>query len=65
MKAQAFAIIPHSKGKGTTIELECLPLTLCTDCKYKECEGREGFIVCGITGESHPKAWFCADGEQE
>lgn len=34
----------------------------CKDCKYKECEGRDGLIVCDITGESHMPEWFCADG---
>lgn len=38
-------------------------LIRCKDCKYKECEGRNGFIVCDITGESHQPNWFCADGE--
>ena len=35
----------------------------CKDCPNKECEGRNGWIVCGITGESHDPAWFCADGK--
>ena len=35
----------------------------CKDCKLQECEGRNGMIVCDITGESHRPDWFCADGE--
>ena len=37
----------------------------CKDCKYQECEGRNGMIVCDITGESHSPEWFCADGERK
>lgn len=36
----------------------------CEDCANRECEGRAGTIVCGITGESHSRLWFCADGER-
>ena len=36
----------------------------CKDCRFKECEGRNGFIVCDITGESHQPEWFCADGKK-
>jgi len=36
----------------------------CKDCKLQECEGRNGMIVCDITGESHQPDWFCADGER-
>ena len=38
------------------------PLVRCKDCKMQECEGRNGMIVCDITGESHSPDWFCADG---
>lgn len=38
-------------------------LIRCRDCTYKECEGRDGLIVCDITGESHQPEWFCADGQ--
>lgn len=37
----------------------------CKDCRYKECEGRDGLIVCDITGESHQQKWYCADGERK
>ena len=35
----------------------------CKDCGNRECDGRAGTVVCGITGESHSRLWFCADGE--
>ena len=37
----------------------------CKDCDNRECDGRAGTIVCGITGESHDRLWFCADGERK
>ena len=36
----------------------------CKDCKYVECEGVEGFLVCDISGFSHLPEFFCADGER-
>ena len=36
----------------------------CKDCGNRECDGRAGTVVCGITGESHSRLWFCADGER-
>ena len=39
-------------------------LVRCKDCDNRECDGRAGTIVCGITGESHSRLWFCADGER-
>lgn len=36
----------------------------CKDCGNRECDGRAGTVVCGITGESHSRLWFCADGEK-
>ena len=41
------------------------PLIRCKDCDNRECDGRAGTIVCGITGESHSRLWFCADGERK
>ena len=35
----------------------------CKDCKNQECYGRNGEIVCALTGEQHKPDWFCADGE--
>ena len=40
-------------------------LVRCKDCGNRECDGREGTVVCGITGESHSRLWFCADGERK
>lgn len=36
----------------------------CKDCKYVECEGVEGFLVCDLSGFSHRPEFFCADGER-
>lgn len=36
----------------------------CKDCKYVECEGVEGFLVCDLSGFSHSPEFFCADGER-
>lgn len=40
-------------------------LIRCKDCGNRECDGRAGKVVCGITGESHSRLWFCADGERK
>ena len=37
----------------------------CKDCKYVECEGVEGFLVCDLSGFSHSPEFFCADGERK
>ena len=37
----------------------------CQECMNKECMGRGGQIVCGITGEQHAPDWYCGDGERE
>ena len=60
MRVDAFVIIPHSKNKGTEVELEIQPLVLCKDCKYWDedehnCNIKIGWFACG-------PAWFCADG---
>ena len=36
----------------------------CQECVSKECMGRGGQIVCGITGEQHAPDWYCGDGER-
>ena len=41
-----------------------LNVVRCKDCGNRECDGRAGTVVCGITGESHSRLWFCADGER-
>jgi hypothetical protein len=40
-------------------------LVRCKGCRNKECMGRGGQIVCGITGEQHAPDWYCGDGERE
>lgn len=37
----------------------------CKDCKYVECEGVEGFLVCDLSGFSHSPEFFCADGDRK
>lgn len=41
------------------------PVVRCKDCDNRECDGRAGTIVCGITGFSHSRLWFCADGKRK
>jgi len=33
----------------------------CDTCEYQECEGRDGFIVCDLDGESHEPTYICND----
>ena len=40
-------------------------LVRCKCCDNRECDGRAGTVVCGITGESHSRLWFCGDGERK
>jgi hypothetical protein len=40
-------------------------LIRCKDCVNRECDGRAGMVVCGITGESHSRLFFCGYGERE
>lgn len=40
-------------------------LIRCKECSLRECDGRPGNTVCGITGEQHSDEWFCADGERK
>ena len=61
MKAKAFVVIPHSKNKGTEVEMEILPLVLCKNCKWRNeriCENKTTLF-----GTYVRDAWFCADGE--
>ena len=69
MKVDAFAIVPHSKNKGTEVELEIQPLVLCKNCEHLI--DHYGFMddgYCRKMREEYgvkfkPKrAWFCADG---
>ena len=60
------SIFPYGevqKEKAISLLKEQEMVVRCKDCPNKECEGRNGWIVCGITGESHDPDWFCADGK--
>ena len=37
----------------------------CKDYALRECEGRNGHIVCDIDGEDHEPDYTCDDYEQE
>lgn len=37
----------------------------CKDCWLKECENRDGYIVCDKDGFCHSPEWFCADGKRK
>ena len=37
----------------------------CKNCALRECEGREGMIVCDIDGEPHTPEYFCFHYERE
>ena len=44
--------------------IDAVPVVRCGECALRECEGRNGTIVCGKDGNSHKPDWFCADGER-
>lgn len=56
-------VVQLFRGKKNTIDVETKPLVICKNCAYQECDGRDGMIVCDITGDSHPPDWYCAAGE--
>ena len=58
-------IDPWAKEMAEELLKEQQQIVRCKDCKLKECDGRNGTIVCDITGESHNPDWFCADGERK
>ena len=60
-EAKPWCFIPHSKEKGTKIELEALPLVLCKDCKHYDGEGTCLKIGIALLHDT----WFCADGEEK
>ena len=64
-EAEAWVMIPKLDKYKTGCVLDMHPLVLCKDCDNRECDGRAGTIVCGITGNSHSRLWFCADGERK
>ena len=58
-------ILAMVKTRSITPTVDAVPVTRCKDCGNRECDGRAGTVVCGITGESHSRLWFCADGEKK
>lgn len=57
-------ILAMVKTRSITPTVDAVPVVRCKDCGNRECDGRAGTVVCGITGESHSRLWFCADGER-
>ena len=53
------------KPKNTTDDYDMVKVVRCKECNNRECDGRAGTIVCGITGFSHSRLWYCADGERK
>lgn len=53
------------KAEGDTITVEPVEFVMCRNCANQECEGRDGQIVCGITGEAHRPDWWCADRDSK
>ena len=60
-KQEAQKFFVDESGKITPLPV----VVRCKDCDNRECDGRAGTIVCGITGDSHSRLWFCADGERK
>ena len=60
----AWIMTAQLNGKKDGCELCMRPLVVCKDCDNRECDGKAGTVVCGITGESHSRLWFCGDGEK-
>ena len=68
MLAEAIVLIPKSANKGTEIQMDVLPLVLCTDCKWwHESETHKGYGDCGQANGITLKSsdWYCADGERQ
>ena len=40
-------------------------MIICKNCAIRECEGRDGRIVCDIDGEDHEPDYTCENAEQE
>ena len=62
-KCKAFVLIPHSKDKGTTVEIEALPLILCEDCIHWKSDGSDTTRWLPCQEVRTEKNWFCASGE--
>ena len=66
-KAKAWCLIPHSRDKGTTVEIEMLPLVLCKDCKYYQ-DNNDGYPnpECRWNHDETPNPDdFCSFGEEK
>ena len=64
MKAKAWCMIPHSRNKGTEIEIEMKPLVLCGECKYWKDSGADATFWLPCQEMSTQPDWFCANGEE-
>ena len=66
MKVDAFVIVPHSKNKGTEVELEIAPLTVCRECKFGQ-RISENFYDCDRIDFTYVNEgeWFCAAGKRK
>lgn len=69
MKVDAFAIVPHSKNKGTEVELEIMPIVLCKDCVHygetqmgKPRKENRRYVCDDFNPDGD---WFCADGRKK
>lgn len=58
----AAAVIGAMPGSGYVSQ--CADYS-CKNCALRECEGRDGMIVCDVDGESHHPEYFCFKYERE
>jgi len=65
LKQDIFTFMPERSEVLLIVDNQPEAVVRCKDCDNRECDGRAGTIVCGITGDSHSRLWFCADGERE
>jgi hypothetical protein len=64
IKALAYDRGQYEKGYLAGRRDRDAEIVRCQVCRNKECMGRGGQIVCGITGEQHAPDWYCGDGER-
>ena len=57
-------ILAMVKTRSITPTVDAVPVIRCKDCKYVECEGIEGYLVCDLSGFPHHPEYYCADGER-
>ena len=62
-KAFILAMI-RTRSVTPTVD-DAVRVVRCKDCRFVECEGRGGNLVCDLTGFSHKPGFFCADGERK